>query len=78
MADIPREEFDKKLLCTQLLLELIPSQYFRLLKDLLFLLNGVAQRQEENKMTSSNLGMMFREVFILKMDWSINEWTWYF
>lgn len=64
VADIPSEEFDKKLLCTQLLLELIPSQYFRLLKDLLFLLNGVAQRQEENKMTSSNLGMMFREVFI--------------
>jgi len=59
VAAIPREEFDKKLLCTQLLLELIPLQYFRLLKDLLFLLNGVAQRQEENKMTSSNLGMMF-------------------
>merc|ERR1712110_937786 len=64
VADIPGDEFDKKLLCTQLLLELIPLQYFRLLKDLLFLLNGVAQRQEENKMTSSNLGMMFREVFI--------------
>jgi len=66
VAEIPREEFDKKLLCTQLLLELVPHQYFRLLKDLLFLLNGVAQRQEENKMTSSNLGMMFREVFSTK------------
>ena len=64
VAAIPSDEFDKKVLCTQLLLELIPQQYFRLLKDLLFLLNGVAQRQEENKMTSSNLGMMFREVFM--------------
>merc|ERR1712062_882765 len=59
VAEIPREEFEKKLFCTQLLLELVPNQYFRLLKDLLFLLNGVAQRQEENKMTASNLGMMF-------------------
>ena len=69
VAEIPREEFEKKLFCTQLLLELVPNQYFRLLKDLLFLLNGVAQRQEENKMTSSNLGMMFRQVlFFHKMD----------
>lgn len=58
VVDIPTD-FDKRLYCTQLLLELIPHQYFRLLKDLLFLLNGVAQREEENKMSASNLGMMF-------------------
>ena len=59
VANIPPEHFEKRLYCTQLLLELIPHQYYRLLKDLLFLLNGVSQREEENKMTASNLGMMF-------------------
>jgi len=59
VADFQTQDFEKRLYCTQLLLELIPDQYFRLLKDLLFLLNGVAQREEENKMTASNLGMMF-------------------
>jgi len=49
----------KQIFCIQLLLELIPEEYFKLLKDLLFLLNGVSQREEENKMSSSNLGMMF-------------------
>jgi len=53
------EDVDKRLLCTQLLLELIPDQYYTLLKDLLFLLNGVAAREAENKMSSSNLAMMF-------------------
>ena len=50
------------MLCTQLLLQLIPSQYYKLLCDLLFLLHGVSQRQQENKMSATNLGMMFRSV----------------
>ena len=53
------QDYETRLEATQLILELIPQQYFRLLKDLLFLLNGVAQRAEENKMTASNLGIMF-------------------
>ena len=57
VADI--QDYDVRLQATQLLLELIPRQYLRLLKDLLFLLNGVAQREEENKMTAYNLGLMF-------------------
>lgn len=59
VANIPTHHFERRLYCTQLLLELIPHQYYSLLKDLLFLLNGVAQREAENKMTASNLGMMF-------------------
>ena len=59
LTTLKEEDVNKRLLCTQLLLELIPDQYYRLLKDLLFLLNGVAQREAENKMSSSNLGMMF-------------------
>ena len=59
VASLPDEKMEQKVLCTQLLLELIPDQYYRLLKDLLYLLNGVAQREEENKMSSNNLGMMF-------------------
>lgn len=50
---------EKQIFCTQLLLELIPEEYFKLLKDLLFLLHGVSQREDQNKMSSSNLGMMF-------------------
>jgi len=51
--------FEKQIFCTQLLLELIPEEYFKLLRDLLFLLHGVSQREDKNKMSSSNLGMMF-------------------
>lgn len=54
-----RDVIEKQILCTQLLLELIPETYYKLLKDLLFLLNGISEREEENKMSSSNLGMMF-------------------
>eukprot|EP00092_Neocalanus_flemingeri_P044691 GFUD01049644.1.p1 GENE.GFUD01049644.1~~GFUD01049644.1.p1 ORF type:complete len:358 (-),score=88.31 GFUD01049644.1:5-1078(-) len=50
---------EKQIFCTQLLLELIPEEYFKLLKDLLFLLHGVCQREEENKMSSTNLGVIF-------------------
>jgi len=50
---------EKQIYCTQLLLELIPEEYYKLLKDLLFLLHGVSQREDLNKMSSSNLGMMF-------------------
>eukprot|EP00092_Neocalanus_flemingeri_P044684 GFUD01049637.1.p1 GENE.GFUD01049637.1~~GFUD01049637.1.p1 ORF type:complete len:355 (-),score=103.45 GFUD01049637.1:5-1069(-) len=50
---------EKQIFCTQLLIELIPEEYFKLLKDLLFLLHGVCQREEENKMSSTNLGVIF-------------------
>ena len=50
---------EKQIFCTQLLFELIPEESFRLLKDLLFLLHGVSQREEENKISSTNLGTMF-------------------
>ena len=59
VAALDEEKYDRKILCSQLLLELIPDQYYKLLKDLLFLLNGVAQREDENKMSATNLGMMF-------------------
>lgn len=59
ICSLNEEEFKRKLYCTQLLLELIPDQYHRLLKDLLFLLHGVAQRSDENKMSATNLAMMF-------------------
>lgn len=59
ICSLNTEEFERRLYCTQLLLELIPDQYHRLLKDLLFLLHGVAQRSDENKMSASNLAMMF-------------------
>ena len=35
------------------------DRFTALLKDLLFLLHGVAQRAEENRMSATNLGMMF-------------------
>jgi len=59
VAELDEAEHARRLLCTQLLFELIPDQYYRLLKDLLFLLHGVAQRAEENRMSATNLGMMF-------------------
>ena len=59
ICSLNEEQFERKLFCTQLLLELIPDQYHRLLKDLLFLLHGVAQRSDENKMSATNLAMMF-------------------
>ena len=49
----------KQIFCLQLLIELIPEENFRLLKDLMFLLHGVSQREVDNKMSSSNLGTMF-------------------
>lgn len=58
-ADNVESVLQKQIYCTQLLLELIPEEYYKLLRDLLFLLNGVAQREDQNKMSSSNLGMMF-------------------
>jgi len=59
VAAQPEEDSGRRVLCTQLLLQLIPSQYYKLLCDLLFLLHGVSQRQQENKMSATNLGMMF-------------------
>jgi len=59
IAGLEESELEKKIFSTQLLMELIPDQYHRLLKDLLFLLNGVTQREDENKMSATNLGMLF-------------------
>jgi len=50
---------EKQIFCTQLLLELIPEKYLKVLKDLLFLLHCVSLREEQNRMSSSNLGMIF-------------------
>ena len=50
---------DKQIYCTQLLLELVPLEEYNLLKTLLFLLNGVCQREPENKMSSVSLATLF-------------------
>ena len=49
----------KQILCTQLLLQLINEEYINILKDVLFLLHSVSKHENENKMSSSNLGTIF-------------------
>ncbi|XP_076045554.1 uncharacterized protein LOC143027827 isoform X2 [Oratosquilla oratoria] len=59
--DEEKKEFVQKrqIKALRLLFLLLPHENYRLLKDLLMLLNRVTKHQDQNKMTSINLGTMF-------------------
>jgi len=51
--------FDRQVSCLQLLFQLIPEVNYTLLKDLLFFLHSVTDKEEYNKMSAGNLGTIF-------------------
>ena len=64
--DTTKEELvrSKKVQCLQLLLLLIPEPNYKLLKDLMGLLKRVTDRQEDNRMSASNLGTLFAPLIL--------------
>ena len=58
------EAREKRVQCLQLLLLVVPEPNYALLKDLLKLLKRVTEREEDNRMSASNLGTVFAPLLL--------------
>lgn len=50
---------EKRVKVTNLLLHMLPLEYYRITKSLIMLLHSVSMQAEQNKMTPDNLGAVF-------------------